>query len=99
MTSMWLLAKSFEFIISKSDNKLAEHETLFGNEWSGSNSLLGKSIDKRDVANVYNTPLINGSASDYSAIFTGITMTNDITQYLRGCGSKAINYIIRLRSL
>ena len=49
--------------------------------------LLAKSFE---FTNVYNTPLTNGSASDYSAIFTGITIVKDITQYLRGCGSKAI---------
>ena len=95
MTSKWLLAKSLEFIISKSDNSLSNEDMLFTNElmiptWSGSNSLLGKTIDKKDLTNIFNTPLVNGSASDYSAIFTGISMANDISQYLRGYGSKAI---------
>ena len=94
ITSNWLIAKSLEFVVSEGYNKLAENQTIFVKElliptWSGSNSLLGKSINKEELTNIFNNPLINGSAHGYSAILTGITMANDITSYLRGHGSKS----------
>ena len=89
ITPNWLIAKSLEFVDSEGYNKFAENQTIFVKElliptWSGSNSLLGKSINEEDLTKIYNAPLISGSAHDYSAILTGITMGNDITLYLRG---------------
>ena len=58
--------------------------------WSGTNSLLSKHIKEEQLTNIFNVPLENGPASDYSAIYTALIAALGISVWSCGEDSKTV---------